>query len=89
MAKVVSQETVDAEFARHPYRSHAKYPWAEWLDGQARLLSMREDFPDYEKLQSARMLTLRAARKHGLKARSVKLNDDEFIFQVVLLASDD
>lgn len=89
MAKVVSQETVDAEFAKRPYRNHAKYPWDEWLDGQARVLSMREDFPDYAALRSARAHAVGAARQRGLKARSVKVSADEFIFQVLLAAGDD
>lgn len=59
----------------------AKYPWAEWLDGQPRRLVRGEDFTiiPLHMMQSA----MAAARRRGIKV-TVRLEGENVVLQAVL-----
>lgn len=56
-----------------------KYPWAEWLDGQARLLTKGEDFDC--SITSFRPLAHVAARRHGKEIETRTMSDSVVALQ--------
>jgi hypothetical protein len=62
-------------------RKSSRYPWDEWLDGQARILVKGEDFDvDILKMQNN---FGSVARTRGLRGTTVKLSDTELAVQAV------
>lgn len=59
-----------------------KYPWAEWLDGNARLLEKDRDFDS--KLVSFRHHAYLAGKQHGVKVSCVTVNDTTIAIQAIL-----
>jgi len=64
---------IDADAVRWTHSRARKYPWDEWLDGQARRLHRGDDFNC--SLVSMRGLTHQVARRRGLAVRT-KVEDD-------------
>lgn len=46
-----------------------KYPWNEWLDGSARLLSLADHFPTFKNLFTVRHYIRLAASRRGIRVR--------------------
>ena len=79
MAEIIKKATW--ETSRIPKGRPSKYPWDEWLDGQARILTPGEDFD--ATIQSFRTLAHGVANRRGLRLRTAERQDGRFQIQAI------